>query len=69
MCVPSVPAALKAALELTRTEHEEVDVQDVPSSGNKGNIPYPPLEFPPVPSSCMREIPLEWVSRGISPKE
>ncbi len=52
---PSVFAALRAALADIPTGQ---DVKAQPVKGNRGKIPYPPAVFPPVPSSCMSEIPV-----------
>ena len=52
--VPSAPAARFASLA-DRPTGQLAKVQFI--SGKSGKKPYPPALFPPVPSSCMSEIP------------
>ena len=52
--LPSASAALRAFLASSPTGHES-KVQF--ANGKRGKIPYPPAAFPPVPSSCINEIP------------
>lgn len=61
MCFRSrLPSALAARLALRESIATGQDEKEQLARGKSGNIPYPPLVFPPVPSSCIKDIPRQY---------